>query len=95
MLYFITCDIAAAQRREDVATVLSGYGPRVQLSMFEYELPDTRDAVKLRSMLRGLSDPVEDQIRVYPLDQIATASRLVLALGVGLDLQPAKARTTR
>jgi len=33
MLYLITYDITDDRRREDVATVLSGYGPRVQLSV--------------------------------------------------------------
>ena len=33
--YVVTYDIADDGRREDVATLLSGYGPRVQLSVFD------------------------------------------------------------
>ena len=39
MRYVVTYDIADDRRREDVATLLSGYGPRVQLSVFECDLP--------------------------------------------------------
>ena len=48
MLYLITYDIADDRRREDVATLLSGYGPRVQLSVFECELRSRREAADLR-----------------------------------------------
>lgn len=41
--YVITYDIAD-DRREDVATLLSGYGPRVQLSLFECGLRNRREA---------------------------------------------------
>jgi CRISPR-associated protein Cas2 len=65
VLYLITYDVAD-DRREDVATLLSGYGPRVQLSVFECELRSRREAAALRVKLRNLIDPVEDQVRVYP-----------------------------
>jgi len=42
MLYLITYDIADDRRREDVATLLSGYGPRVQLSVFECDVRSRR-----------------------------------------------------
>jgi len=69
MRYVITYDIADDHRREDVATLLSGYGPRVQLSVFECDLRSRRDAASLRAKLRELIDPVEDQVRLYPLDE--------------------------
>lgn len=69
MRYVITYDIADDHRREDVATLLSGYGPRVQLSVFECDLRSRQDAVSLRAKLRELIDPVEDQVRLYPLDE--------------------------
>ena len=62
----MTYDIADDRRREDVATLLSGYGPRVQLSVFECDLRTRREAAALRSKLRELIDPVEDQVRLYP-----------------------------
>jgi CRISPR-associated protein Cas2 len=69
MRYVVTYDIADDSRREDVATLLSGYGPRVQLSVFECDLPTRRAAAVLQSTLRDLIDPVEDQVRLYPLDE--------------------------
>jgi CRISPR-associated protein Cas2 len=68
MRYVVTYDIADDRRREDVATLLSGCGPRVQLSVFECDLRTPREAAALQSKLRDLIDPVEDQVRLYPLD---------------------------
>jgi CRISPR-associated protein Cas2 len=77
--YVVTYDIADDNRREDVATLLSGYGPRVQLSVFECELRTRRDGAILQAKLRELIDPVEDQVRLYPLDE--HAARQVLIVG--------------
>ena len=79
MLYLIAYDIADDRRREDVATLLSGYGPRVQLSVFECELRSRREASALRAKLRTLIDAVEDQVRIYPLDE--RTARGVVVLG--------------
>ena len=79
MLYLITYDIADDRRREDVATLLSGYGPRVQLSVFECELRSRREAAGLRAKLRALIDAIEDQVRIYPLDE--RTARGVVVLG--------------
>lgn len=78
MLCVITYDIADDRRREDIAAVLSGYGPRVQLSVFECDLRTRREATALRATLRKLIDPVEDQIRIYPLDERAAGDVAVL-----------------
>lgn len=77
MRYVIIYDIADDGRREDVATVLSGYGPRVQLSVFECDLRTRRGRIDLHARLR--IDPVEDQVRIYPLDE--RAARRVAVLG--------------
>jgi CRISPR-associated protein Cas2 len=74
MRYVVTYDIADDRRREDVATLLSGYGPRVQLSVFECDLRNRRESASLQSKLRELIDPVEDQVRLYPLDDRAARS---------------------
>jgi CRISPR-associated protein Cas2 len=52
MRYVIAYDIADDGRREDVATVLSGYGPRVQLSVFECDVRSRREAADLQAKLR-------------------------------------------
>jgi len=79
MRYVVTYDIADDRRREDVATVLSGYGPRVQLSVFECEFRNRREAGGLQAKLRELIDPIEDQVRLYPLDD--RAARTVTVIG--------------
>jgi CRISPR-associated protein Cas2 len=79
MRFLVTYDIADDQRREDIATLLSGYGPRVQLSVFECELPSRHETAVLQARLRALTDPVEDQVRLYPLDE--RASRGVIVIG--------------
>lgn len=75
----IAYDIADDHRREDVATLLSGYGPRVQLSVFECDVASRRDAGALQAKLRELIDPVEDQVRMYPL--VERAVRTVTVIG--------------
>lgn len=79
MRYVVTYDIADDRRREDVSTLLSGYGPRVQLSVFECDLHTRREGATLQAKLRELIDPVEDQVRLYPLDE--RAARQVLVVG--------------
>jgi CRISPR-associated protein Cas2 len=80
--YLVTYDIADDRRREDVATVLSGYGPRVQLSVFECELATKRAAAELRARLRTLIDAAEDQVRIYPLDEQTIRATVVLGTRV-------------
>ena len=77
--YVVTYDIADDRRREDVATLLSGYGPRVQLSVFECDMRTRREVSALRSKLRELINPVEDQVRLYPLND--SAARQVAVIG--------------
>ena len=62
--------------------MLSGYGPQMQLSVFECDLPSRRQAAVLREQLRALIDPVEDQVRLYPLDE--QSARQVAVLGARL-----------
>jgi CRISPR-associated protein Cas2 len=78
MRYVIAYDIADDRRREDVATTLSGYGPRVQLSVFECEVRTRLDQAALQAKLRELIDPVEDQVRMYPLDDRAVRQVAVI-----------------
>ncbi len=68
MRLLVAYDIADDDRRSDVALLLSGHGPRVQLSVFEVELAEKSTYVTLRGKLRELIDGVEDQIRIYPIN---------------------------
>ncbi|GAB2954058.1 CRISPR-associated endonuclease Cas2 [Nonomuraea fastidiosa] len=78
MHYLICYDIADDSRRDDVATLLSGYGPRVQLSVFECEAGSKAVMAELRSKLGALIDPAEDQIRMYPLGDRSARGLLVI-----------------
>jgi CRISPR-associated protein Cas1 len=60
--------------RDAVATLLSGYGPRVQPSVFECDVRNRQEAADLQAKLRTLIDPVEDQVRLYPLDERSARS---------------------
>ncbi len=82
MRYVVTYDIADDRRREDGATVLAGYGPRVQLSVFECDLRNRREASALQAKLRELIDPVADQVRLYPLDDRTARSVSVIGARV-------------
>lgn len=75
----IAYDVADDGRRERLATLLSAYGPRVQLSVFECLVPTTKAARDLRGRIRELIDAVEDQVRVYRLS--AEAANQVVVLG--------------
>lgn len=65
------------KRRDDVSLFLSGYGPRVQLSVFEVELANVEAAAEFRKRLRSLIDPDDDQVRLYRLTRDALAQRLI------------------
>ena len=47
--------------------------------MFECDLRTRREAAALRAKPRELIDPVEDQVRLYPLDD--SAARQVAVIG--------------
>lgn len=75
--YVVAYDIADDERREDVAMFLSGYGPRVQLSVFEVELPDPDAAQAFRDRLRVIIDKDDDQIRLYRLTPETMSQRVI------------------
>jgi CRISPR-associated protein Cas2 len=52
VILVVCYDITGDDRREDVAALLSGYGPRVQLSAFECEVADADGIAALRTALR-------------------------------------------
>jgi CRISPR-associated protein Cas2 len=76
--YLVAYDIADDERGDEVSLFLSGYGPRVQLSVFEVELPDIEAAATFRKRLRVLIDTDDDQIRLYRLSPEALSQRLIL-----------------
>ena len=66
MFYLVTYDVADDRRRRKVATLLEGYGRRVQWSVFECVL----DPVQFDELRRRLQPRIrlpEDSVRFYPL----------------------------
>lgn len=66
-LHVIAYDIADDARRERLSLLLSGYGPRVQMSVFEVDLPTKTAAKELKRLIREVIDRHEDQVRIYPI----------------------------
>ena len=73
----ITYDIGSDRRRAEVSALLSEFGPRVQLSVFEVEFASHRVRASLLARLADLIDDAEDQVRIYDLHSIS-ARRTVL-----------------
>ena len=64
-------EVDAARLISDLAVELSEgtWRPssvRVQLSVFECDVPDQAELRRLRAALRERIDPLEDQVRMYP-----------------------------
>jgi CRISPR-associated protein Cas2 len=78
MIVVVAYDIADDRRREDVAMLLSGYGPRVQLSVFECQVRSVDELRRLRAEIRARVDPLDDQVRVYPTTAPSFAERVVI-----------------
>ena len=78
MVVVVAYDIVDDTRREDVASLLSGYGPRVQLSVFECQVRSQTELQSLRVQLRALIDPMEDQVRIYPTTTQTFSQRYIL-----------------
>lgn len=66
LLYIVVYDIPCDKRRQRVSDLLTGYGQRVQYSVFECIL-STAKYNELRSRLRKRIKSGEDSVRFYPL----------------------------
>lgn len=64
----VTYDVVDDRRRERLSDLLAGYGPRVQLSVFEVQLPSAKDEKTLRAAILEIIDAAEDQVRMYRMD---------------------------
>ncbi|MDB9311363.1 CRISPR-associated endonuclease Cas2 [Aphanizomenon sp. CS-733/32] len=68
LLYVIVYDITCDQRRKKVSDLLEGYGQRVQYSVFECILSQSKYS-ELQKRLRKQIKSSEDSIRFYPLSK--------------------------
>jgi CRISPR-associated protein Cas2 len=66
LLYIVTYDIPCDKRRKKVSDLLEGYGQRVQYSVFECALPETKYLELCRRLKKKLKVG-EDSVRIYPL----------------------------
>lgn len=69
---------------EDVAMLLSGYGPRVQLSVFEVRSGNPAGGGDAAVEAVRTDRPVEEQVRLYPLNK--SAARQVAVIGARMML---------
>ena len=74
-------DIAYDRPPEDAATLLLRYGIPIQLSLFESDLHTRGEPAALRAELREVIDPVDDQVRLYPLADRAAWQVAVIRAG--------------
>lgn len=77
-IYLVCYDITDNRRRYQVAKLLSGYGLRVQKSVFECDLDD-RHYPWVKQRMTRLINRAEDQVRFYPLS--AAARKQVVIVG--------------
>ncbi|MGH3907971.1 MAG: CRISPR-associated endonuclease Cas2 [Pseudonocardiaceae bacterium] len=82
MIVIVCYDITDDGRREDIAALLSGYGPRVQLSVFECEVRSQDELRALRAEIRRRIDTLEDQVRLYPTTTQTFTDRYIIGARV-------------
>jgi CRISPR-associated protein Cas2 len=78
VIVILAYNITDNRRREDVAMLLSDYGPRVQLSVFECDVRSADELRRLRAAIRERIDTLEDQVRLYPTNTQTFAERYII-----------------
>jgi CRISPR-associated protein Cas2 len=68
LFYVVVYDIPCDKRRKKVSDLLEGYGRRVQYSVFECVLPQSKYD-ELRQRLTKQVKLQEDSVRFYPLSR--------------------------
>lgn len=66
--WIVSYDIPDDKRRTRVHKILEGYGRRVQHSVFECDLDETK-IIRLELLLLREIDQPEDDVRFYPLNR--------------------------
>jgi len=78
----VAYDISNDRRRARLAKRLIDFLPRVQMSVFEGEIPDRRFHA-LQEAIEAIIDPTHDRVRIYRL--CARCSGAATNLGAGAD----------
>lgn len=77
MLVLVVYDIPDDRRRTRLATLLEGYGRRVQYSVFECFL-NLKEMQKLHQKLERYVKPEEDNVRLYWITEDALGKMLTI-----------------
>ncbi|MCP5015768.1 MAG: CRISPR-associated endonuclease Cas2 [Ketobacter sp.] len=86
MKFVISYDISDDKRRRRVATIMEGYGYRVQYSVFECELNKKKLGTLKRQLQPFVKAKEMDSIRFYPLPADAVAQIKVLGNDISRTL---------
>ena len=79
--WVVAYDSPCDKRRRKLATLLEGYGVRVQHSVFECQLRPATVA-QLRQRLERLINPTLDRVRLWPLSARCCARIVNLGINV-------------
>lgn len=66
LFYLVTYDIPDDKRRKKIADILTGYGSRVQYSVFECIL-NVKQYKEMKTRLNKVFKQEEDNLRFYPI----------------------------
>lgn len=79
MTYVAVYDIADDDQRDNVATILEGFGYRVQKSVFECDLEPERLADLCARLSRALAEVATGNVRIYRVCRACLAD----SIGIG------------
>jgi CRISPR-associated protein Cas2 len=77
MIVVVTYDISDNHRRQDVSAVLEACGARVQLSVFECQIPSAETLAVVLASVSGIIDEHDDQVRAYVLGGSTTDATIL------------------
>jgi CRISPR-associated protein Cas2 len=90
MLILIAYDIALTRRRNKVVKILSEYGERVNLSVFECEFKKLETFEEIKKQLKEIIKPKEDHIRYYFICEECRKKISVQGFGTVSEDQPVR-----
>lgn len=81
MFVLVAYDVASTRRRNKVAKILSKYGNRVNLSVFECEFKKAETLLALRKEIKEAIKSKDDHIRYYVLCRECREKMIVQGCG--------------
>lgn len=87
LLYVVVYDIPCDKRRKHIFDLLEGYGKRVQYSVFECMLPQSKYD-ELRARLKKMVKLEEDSVRFYPLSRHTSGQVEIWGVGPAVTELP-------